>query len=233
MKIAIMQPYLFPYIGYFQLINAVDTFVFYDDVNFINRGWINRNQILVDNKAVMFTVPLKKASQNKLINETGIAMDSNWQVQFFKTLQQHYKNAPYFEETVRILENTFGKGHAKISDLAMESVLQVSNYLNLNTTFEVSSLKYPNAAGLSKAERLIAICKQSGGEHYINPIGGKELYNKKAFKQQGITLSFIENELVPYTQFGNPFVNGLSMIDVLMFNSIEETKKLLSNYKLN
>src|SRR5690606_3799363 len=99
MKIAIMQPYLFPYLGYFQLINAVETFVFYDDVNFIKRGWINRNQILVDNKAALFTVPLKKASQNKLINEIDMAIDEKWLSQFFKTIEQNYKNAPYFDDT--------------------------------------------------------------------------------------------------------------------------------------
>jgi hypothetical protein len=232
MKLAIMQPYLFPYFGYFQLINAVDTFIFYDDVNFIKRGWINRNQILVDNKAALFTVPLKKASQNKLINEIETAIDEKWLTQFFKTIEQNYKNAPYFDDTFLILKNVYGKKQTKISSLAMESVLQISKYLQLNTQFEVSSVNYSSSLGLEKAERLIAICKQKGSDWYINPSGGKELYQKDAFKKEGITLSFIENELLPYTQFGNEFVNGLSIIDVLMFNTPEETKKLMNRYSL-
>lgn len=232
MKIAIMQPYIFPYLGYFQLIHAVDTFVFYDDVNFIKRGWINRNQILVNNKAALFTVPLKKASQNKLINEIEIAIDEKWLAQFFKTIEQNYKNAPYFIETFQLLKKVFGKKQTKISSLAIDSVLQISKYLQLNTQFEVSSIAYPNSIDLSKAERLITICREKGSDHYINPSGGKDLYHKNTFKKESITLSFIENELLPYTQFGNQFVNGLSIIDVLMFNTLEETKKLLSKYSL-
>ncbi|MRT17163.1 WbqC family protein [Vitellibacter sp. q18] len=232
MKIAIMQPYLFPYLGYFQLIQAVDVFVFYDDVHFIKRGWINRNQILIDNKAVKFTMPLKKASQNKLINEIEMAIDEKWLSQFFKTIEQNYKNAPYFEETFQILKTVFEFGHTKIAALAIASVLQVSSYLKLDTQFEISSIDYSTTTSLSKAERLIAICKIKGGDHYINPSGGKALYHKNTFEKEGITLSFIENELVPYNQFGNQFEKGLSIIDVLMFNSVEDTNKLLSNYKL-
>lgn len=233
MKIAIMQPYIFPYLGYFQLVNAVDTFVFYDDVNYIKRGWINRNQILINGESTLFSVPVKKASQNKLINEIETVIDEKWLLQFFKTIEQHYKNAPFFEETYALLKKVFKKDHTKIGELAMESVLQISEYLNLNTQFEVSSRYYPSSIGKGKAERLIAICKEKGVNWYINPSGGKELYKKDIFEKDGITLSFIENELVYYPQFRNQFVKGLSMIDVLMFNSIGESKKLLSNFKLN
>ncbi|WP_432409972.1 WbqC family protein [Rasiella sp. SM2506] len=233
MNVAIMQPYIFPYLGYFQLIHSVDTFVFYDDVNFIKRGWINRNQILVGLEAILFTVPLKKASQNKLINEIDTAISEKWVLQFYKTIEQNYKNAPFFNETFGILKKVFEKGHTNISSLAIESILQISNYLQLDTQFEVSSLEYPHTASLPKAERLIAICKEKGSDTYINPSGGKKLYQKNTFKEEGITLSFIENELLPYSQFGNQFVIGLSMLDVLMFNSVEATNKLISNYKLN
>ncbi|CAM3441073.1 hypothetical protein AEQU2_02017 [Aequorivita lipolytica] len=227
-----MQPYLFPYIGYFQLINTVDTFIFYDDVNFIKRGWINRNQILVDNYAAMFTLPLKKASQNKLINEIETAIDKKWLSQFFKTIEQNYKNAPYFDQTFQILNSVLKKDVSKISTLAMESVMEISQYLQLDTQFEISSIDYPTTICFSQAERLIAICKENGSDHYINPSGGKELYKKDTFNTEGITLSFIENELVPYTQFGNSFIKGLSIIDVLMFNSVQKINLLLSNYKL-
>ena len=233
MKVAILQPYLFPYIGYFQLVDAVDTFVFYDDVNFIKRGWINRNQILDKGKAVKFTVPLKKVSQNKLISETEITEEKKWLTQFFKTIEQNYKNAPYFNETFQLLKRVFEKDHSKIGALSMDSIREVSEYLQLKTQFEISSRNYSKSKGLSKVDRLIAICMEKGSDYYINPTGGKELYNKSNFKKEGITLSFIENELVSYTQFGNEFVSGLSIIDVLMFNSIQETKELISKYKLS
>jgi hypothetical protein len=232
MKLAIMQPYLFPYLGYFQLVNAVDTFIFYDDVNYIKRGWINRNQILDNGKAVIFSVPLRKVSQNRLISETELTRDRKWVLQFYKTLEQNYKNAPYYDETIQLVKRVFDKDHSMISSLSIDSVVEVSNYLELNKQFEVSSKDYSKSIGLSKVERLIAICKENGSSHYLNLSGGKALYDKITFKSEGITLSFIENELLSYAQYGNEFVKGLSMIDVLMFNSIQETKNLLSNYKL-
>lgn len=103
MKIAVMQPYLFPYIGYFQLLNAVDMFVVFDDVNFIKKGWINRNNILVNRQKYLFTVPLKDASQNKLIKEVQIA-DDGWQEKFLKTVAQSYKKAEFFDEAFALIE---------------------------------------------------------------------------------------------------------------------------------
>ncbi len=227
-----MQPYVFPYLGYFQLINAVDTFVFYDDVNFIKRGWINRNKILCNNKDLLFTIPLAKASQNKIIKDVEILIDEYWISNFLKTLDQNYKKAPYFKETFQLVSSVFKLEYNSISELAIASIILISRYLEININFEVSSRKYFSTQGQEKSERLINIAKESGCENYINPIGGLELYNKTAFKKKGINLHFIKNELKPYKQFNNEFVNGLSIIDVLMFNSKIEIKELINNYKL-
>tara|TARA_R100000306_G_C4378451_1_gene143054 strand:+ start:2547 stop:3248 length:702 start_codon:yes stop_codon:yes gene_type:complete len=232
MKLAIMQPYLFPYLGYFQLIHAVDTFVFYDDVHFIKRGWINRNRLIFNKEPHYFTVPLQKASQNKRINEVEVALTDAWLKTFFKTLTQNYSKAPYFKETYELVERVFSSGHQTISGLAMESIIQVCLYLGIDTQFEVSSQTYGNTINYEKADRLIAITAQKGYRDYVNPAGGKDLYDPPYFKSKGIQLLFIDHELVPYTQFGNEFVNGLSIIDVLMFNTPEETKKLMSQYSL-
>ncbi|KXN98432.1 hypothetical protein LS48_11870 [Aequorivita aquimaris] len=234
MKIAIMQPYLFPYLGYFQLINAVDTCVFYDDVNFIKGGWIHRNRILLNNNGFLFTVPLLNPSSFKLIKDTDINMKLffKWREKFFKSVEQSYKKAPFFEETFHLVKRVLEGEQTTIAKIAMESIKEISNYLALKTQFEVSSMEYSNSIGYEKAERLIAICKKKGSNHYINPSGGKALYEKNTFKKEGITLSFIKNELIPYNQFGNPFVKGLSMIDVLMFNEKSRISDMLNEYEL-
>lgn len=227
-----MQPYLFPYIGYFQLLHAVDVFVFYDDVNFINKGWINRNKLMINGQEQLFTIPLKGASQNKRVCDILVLKDKKWEAQLFKTLEQNYSKAPYYNEVSSLVKSVFITPYRTIADLAIESVKQISNYLDIPTQFELSSMKYSETHGLDKADRLIAIAQQNGCERYINPSGGRELYKKPYFSEQGIELFFIENELVPYTQFKQPSLVGLSIIDVLMFNNIDEVNNLLSKYKL-
>lgn len=233
MKVAIMQPYVFPYIGYFQLIQAVDTFVFLDDVNYIKKGWINRNRILVNNAECMFTVPVKKASQNKLINEIEVVLDSNWVSQFYKTLEQNYSKAPNFNNTFSLIQSIFSSQFNTISDLAITSVKQICLSLDMENNFQISSENYSETKGQEKSERLINITKQCNCNHYINPEGGKTLYRKDYFELNGVALSFIENELLPYKQFNDSFLGGLSIIDVLMFNTKENVIDLLTQYKLN
>ncbi len=227
-----MQPYFFPYIGYFQMINAVDSFVFYNDVNYINRGWINRNKIFSNNKELLFTLPLKEASQNKLIKDIEIAALDKWRTKFLKTLHLSYFKAPFFEEVCSIIKPCLDSNDGNLSSVAMNSVIQVSNYLKLNTVFEVSSEKYADTKGLDKALRLIEICKRNNTTTYINAIGGSDLYDKSFFKQHEIELAFIKPNPISYNQFKNDFVPWLSIIDVLMFNSVEEVKIMLDNYEL-
>lgn len=232
MKIAIMQPYIFPYIGYFQLIRAVDIFIFYDDVNFIRRGWINRNQLLVNSEAKLFTIPLLKASQNKLINEVKLMDNQQWLKQFYTTLEFNYKKAPHFNEIFELIRSIFGKNHNTISDLSIDSVKTISNYLSLSIAFEKSSTSYPETKGMDKADRLIEISKIKKADVYINPSGGKELYQKEYFRENGIELSFINNQIPHYNQNNSVFVAGLSIIDVLMYNSKEEVLKMLDLYQI-
>lgn len=233
MTIAIMQPYLFPYIGYFQLIKAVDKFVFYDDVNFIKRGWINRNRILVSGKDFMFTVPLQKTSQNNLILNSYIKQEAynEWRDKLYVTIDLNYKKAPYFDDAFRIITNVLNQNTTSISELAIESIKQVSEYLELNTLFIKSSETYNNRS-LERQERLIAICKSENASHYVNAIGGQELYTKESFEKENIKLNFIKPLPIEYKQFNNDFVPWLSIIDVLMFNSKEEIKLMLNSYKL-
>ncbi|MBR9847113.1 MAG: WbqC family protein [Algicola sp.] len=232
MAIAIMQPYLFPYIGYFQLIHSVEKFVFYDDVNFIKRGWINRNKLLINGKESLFSVPLSKASQNKLIKDIELLDFSNTKQVILKNLEYNYKKAPFFDETYSLVESVFDTPFRTISELAMESITSISHYLELKTIFEVSSEVYAKSRGYEKAMRLITICRSNNCKNYINPAGGKELYNHEYFHEQNVNLLFLENELKAYKQFKNTPIVGLSIIDVLMFNSKKDTQKLIESYKL-
>lgn len=228
-----MQPYIFPYVGYFQMVNAVEKFVFYDDVNYIKKGWINRNRILVNGQDFMLTVPLLNASQNNIISESYIRKDSygEWKAKLLQTISLNYKKAPYFEVVFPMLKTFFDADYDTISEMAIKSVKLVSEYLELDTEFILSSEAYENK-GLERQERLIDICKREKANHYINALGGRELYKKQDFEKEGIRLDFIKTQPIEYKQFNNQFIPWLSIIDVLMFNSKKEIAAMLNKYEL-
>ncbi len=235
MKLAVMQPYIFPYLGYFQLIAASDVFVFYDDVNFIKGGWIHRNRILVNNSDNMFTIPLIKPSSFRSICETEINFRilDKWKRTFIKTIIQSYKKAPYFKEVYSLIDSVLSlKEPTTISVLASKSVLAVCNYLGIEKKWLYSSQQFPNSKNKGRTERLLYISTELGCDTYINTTGGKELYLSTDFINAGVTLKFIKTEAVVYSQFSNTFVPNLSIIDVLMFNSKAEVRALLEKYSL-
>lgn len=233
MKVAMMQPYLFPFLGYFQLLNAVDVFVFADDVNFIKGGFIHRNKILFQNEEFYITVPCEKKSQNKLINEVRLSTKTKgYPDNILLTIKQAYAKAPFITDVFPIIESIFNSGVDNISTLAAASVESVSNYLELNVDFKFSSASFNHTKGLEKSIRLIKITKELGGDTYMNPIGGTKIYDKEIFENQGIKLYFLESEAITYPQFNDNFIPNLSIIDVIMFNSREDVNKLLNKYRL-
>lgn len=226
-----MQPYFFPYIGYFQLINAVDKFIILDDVNYIKKGWINRNRILLNGKDYLFTIPCEKISQNKLINEVEVIKDEKAVNKFLKTINNSYSKAPYFSEVFELVEGVFKFDKVLISELAYGSITSVLNFLGIEKNIVFSSKNYSNSE-FKKADRLIDICKMNNADIFINSSGGKELYDKVEFNKNGIKIYFIKNIITPYNQFENNFIPGLSIIDVLMFNTKDEIKEMLNQYEL-
>ncbi len=235
MTLAIMQPYFFPYLGYYQLVNAVDTFVFFDDVNFINKGWINRNQILQQNAPFRFTLPLNNASQNRKINEIEIADFSKWRRDFLKTIEYNYKKAPFFSFTLGWLnEMLFAKDYRLIGDLASDSIRSVASLLHLSAKFDYSGkLNYRTGEEQSGQDKILHICEILGAKKYINPKNGVGLYDRKKFTEKNLELNFINMDEIVYRQFEpDKFVPDLSIIDVLMFNGPEQTRQLLSRYTL-
>lgn len=233
MKTAIMQPYIFPYIGYWQLIRAVDTFVLLDDVNFIMRGWINRNNILLNGKAHMFSLPLKKPSQNKLINETKLNFHDKTRETLLKTIIQVYKKAPRFEEVFPMIENILLNPETDLTKFILNSFEKTSQYLEINTKFLISSqIEKDNT--LKAEDRIVEICKKLDTKTYINLPGGKDLYHGERFEEVGIKLKFIQPNLenIIYPQFDKDFVANLSFLDIIMFNDKEKVKNFLNDYSL-
>jgi WbqC-like protein family len=231
MKIAIMQPYFLPYIGYFQLINAVDTFIFCDDVHFIKGGFINRNTILMNGQKYRFTIPVQHVHFDTTIRETKVANDpANWYRKLSKTLQ-NYQKAPYFDAVFPIFDDILrGSVDCSISDVAMESVETVLKYIDLQKK-TTTTVRYNNAH-LSGAERIVDICRQENATTYLNAIGGQKLFSKDYFSAHTIKLQFLKPNLMTYTQNSPPFIAGLSILDVLMWNDPATVKAMLSDYTL-
>lgn len=233
MTVAIMQPYFLPYIGYMQLMNAVDTFVLYDDVAFINRGWINRNRLLINGQEFIFTVPLKEASQNKRINEVHIADDPKWRGKLLKTIEQGYRKAAHYQTVMPLTEKMVNFTTDSIADLVYFSLVEINQYLGLPTRVVPSSTMYKNGE-LRAQERIIDICKQENATQYINPSGGTALYDKPTFDEAGITLNFLAAKAIEYPQANSriPFMPWLSILDVLMNNDKVQVKAMLNEYEL-
>ncbi|WP_201537893.1 WbqC family protein [Psychrobacter immobilis] len=233
MKLAIMQPYFMPYIGYFQLINTVDKFIFYDDVTFIKQGWINRNQILINNKANMFSVPLANASSHTLIKDVLISENryEKWKKSFLSSIMYNYKKSKNYEQVRLLIESILSEPPSSISDFAIKSIVEVSKYLDIMTDFEICSDQHSNTH-LFGQNRVLDICKAENADTYINPIGGMTLYSESEFLENEIKLYFIKTDAFVYKQFSNEFVPFLSIIDILMFNDKEDVSKMLSNFEL-
>lgn len=215
-----MQPYLFPYIGYWQLFQEADKFVILDDVNYFKKGWIHRNRIIVNDKEHLFTIPVKGASQNKLIKDIDLD-DKKWNNKFIKTLETSYSKAPFFNESFNLIINCIKNEEQNLSKYILHAFEVINNYLGIKVEIIPSSSIYNSQ--LKSTDKIIDICVKEKATHYINSIGGISLYSKDIFNSFGITLNFLKcNEDVP----------NLSIIDVLMNNSLEDVKNMIRQYQL-
>lgn len=227
MKLAIMQPYLFPYIGYFQLAAAVDKFVFYDDVSFIKNGWINRNRMLLGDEVRYLTVPLAGASPTLKINDVLIQPRERWLRKLLESIRHAYAKAPQYPHVSKLIEQILSAPFTHISLLASHTVTEICRYLEIDTEFVASSTRYGNAQ-LKGAHRVIDICANERALIYVNLPGGRALYDSETFSTRGVELAFIEPNLCPYPQFDDAFHPALSILDVLMFNSKDRVQDMLS-----
>jgi hypothetical protein len=229
--IAVMQPYFLPYIGYFQLIASVNKFVLLDDVNYINRGWINRNRLLLNGTAHTFTIPLHSSSQNKLIYEIELDCCQPWRDKLLRTIKQAYSKAPCYTNVSALLEGIINYPSVRLDDFLRNSLLEVVRYLSLEAEIVSSSRIYQNVQ-LKGQDRILDICRQEQAGTYINPIGGVDLYDRNSFSKQGVQLNFLRSHQISYSQGKGEHVPWLSILDVLMFNEPAAVRRLLTERDL-
>jgi len=220
-RIGIMQPYFFPYIGYWQLIQNVDVFVLYDDVSYIKGGWVNRNKILVNGKEHLITIPLSGASSNRSINQIQ-TLGSNHKL--LKTISQAYCKSPFFSETFPVIEDALLSSEKNLSLFLKQTIEKLCIFQGIATKILFSS-ELGLDDKLKSQDKIIEICHRLGGSCYVNPIGGSHLYNRDFFKNKNLQLQFMHPFIFEYEQFSADFIPSLSIIDVLMFNSPGKVSK--------
>lgn len=229
MKLAVMQPYLFPYIGYYQLAYCSDLFIFYDDVNYIKKGYINRNNIATKNGVFLFSLPIKHASQNKLINELYFTEETK---KILLTIEMSYSKSKYFHDIYPLIESIFNNKKRNVSNITSLSIIKVFEYLSLDFNYNFSSsIDYDRKN--SAQEKIYDLCKINNSKQYINAVGGIDLYDKEEFQKRNIELGFIKPSITNYPQINSStFIGNLSMIDILMNCSKDEIINQLNNFKI-
>ena len=231
MKIGIMQPYFFPYIGYFQLLNMVDKYLVFDDGQYAKNKWAYRNQILINGAPGYFRVTLLKANPAQQFNEIRISNDIKEKNRKIRTLELAYRKAPHYSEVMPMLEQFLTADYDNLSEYNVASNRLVCDYLDIKTEILLSS-ELDTDKTLKKQYSIFNECKVLGGDEYINAIGGMELYDFKEFRENGIELAFLKTDDITYSQFSGEFVPDLSIIDVMMFNSVPEIQDMLNRYTL-
>lgn len=226
-KIAIMQPYFFPYIGYFQLINSVDVFLVYDNIKYTKKGWINRNRMLLNGEAEVFSLSIKNDSDTLNVIERELAVDFDRR-KIINKFKGAYQKAPFFSETMPLVEDIFLYGNSNLFDFILNSILRICQYLKIKTEIKISS-KVDIDHDLKGQEKVIALCQELSANAYVNAIGGMDLYSKIDFQEKDIDLKFVKTKYFEYQQFNDEFVPWLSIIDVMMFNPFEMVVDLINN----
>ena len=219
MKLGIMQPYFLPYIGYFQLIAAVDVFVVYDNIKYTKRGWINRNKMLVKGSDKIFSIPLKKDSDSLDIVQRELAENFDRR-KLLNQFKESYKHAPNYEQVFPTLEQIIINEDTNLFAYLNYSISRICELLGIDTEIVVSSgLNIDHS--LKGKNKVLALCKALKAETYINTIGGIDLYDKEQFAKERIDLNFINTLPLEYSQSSEKFTPCLSIVDVLMFNTLD------------
>ena len=255
MKLAIMQPYFFPYIGYFQAIYAVDKYILYSNLSFIKDGWMNRNRISIkDGTVSMVTVPLIHKSSNTFIYHIRVDNSRKWNTKLLKTIYLNYKGSPYFEEVYPLLESVLTGSYDYLYELNASIISSIAHFIGIKTPVEFRNKEkyleledqllkveegdytdFPyllKTTPVKKVARVLALSKNEQADTFVNAIGGQVLYDKGEFAQYGIDLKFLQTDHFSYPQFSNEFTPDLSIIDVLMHNGSVKTLELIKKYTL-
>lgn len=235
MKLGIMQPYFFPYLGYFSLIKHTDQFILLDTVQFIRHGWIERNRILKPTFGWQYIkVPLKKFPHTSLIKDINIDNSTDWKNKIKAQLLHYKKKAPFYTEVIKLLDEIFSSDFRDIVSLDKEALVVICRYLEIKKEIEIfSKLDLQMEPVSAPDEWALNICKSIiGVKEYWNPIRGESFFDKSKYEQSNLVLKFHTMNLPEYNQQHEWFETALSIIDVLMFNSVNDTNLILDNYRL-
>ncbi len=235
MKVGIMQPYFFPYIGYFSLIKYTDEFVFFDTPQYISHGWVNRNRVLGQNKEpVYIIVPIRKAPRETPIMDIKINSEMNWREKIYGQLTVYKKKAPNYNETIELVHSLLDVDYGDdLSLLNIETTKKVCEYLGLERKFQTFSKMDIAIDEVNEPDEwALNITKAMGYDTYVNPPGGMSFFNREKYENAGIRLEFLEAQLQPYVQRIGHFEPGLSIIDVMMFCKKDEITDMLDEYKI-
>jgi hypothetical protein len=233
MKLAIMQPYFFPYLGYFSLIEYADRFILFDPVQFIRHGWIERNRILKPGEGWQYiNVPLEKYSRSTLIKEIRIKNTTDWQTRILRQIEHYKKRAPFYNDVKELMQYSFAAPATSIVHLNHRCLGAVADYIGIPYHADIfSEMNLEIGDVTHSGEWALRISQAMGASEYINPPGGREIFKPEQFKSAGIKLKFLASNLPEYSQRRPVFENGLSIIDVMMFNSPEDTLALVKEYE--
>lgn len=225
MKLGIMQPYFFPYLGYFQLIQSVDKWVSFDVVQYIRHGWVNRNRVLHPSCGWQYIIaPVQKHSRDSLISDVRVVTGNNWKERILGQLTHYKKRAKYYQETSDFIRDClFSFDDLNLTNLNTYIMYLICKRYNIEFDYSIASqLKLDFSSVLGPGDWALETATQMGAEVYVNPPGGRHLFDVAAFSARGIDLKFLQPGLRPYNQRSGTFENGLSIIDVMMFNDDTE-----------
>lgn len=228
MKVAVMQPYFLPYLGYWQLLGASDRFVLLDDVNYIVRGWMNRNRIWVGGKEHWMTIPLSNASQNRLIPETLIVEGREWKEKLMRTVQGAYAKASHFADGRDLLAEILGTDEKNLAAFLSRSIRIIAERLGLSASIESASAM-PADEGLRAESRILDLCEKTGASTYLNLPGGRDLYQATAFEARGMELRFLRSDWEAMELQSSSGQLTLSLLDLRMHNSTEALQAALKH----
>ena len=228
-----MQPYFFPYLGYYQLIQSVDEFVIFDQAQFIRRSWITRNRILNAHKETVYiNVPVCKAPRETRIKDIRIDHEANWKEKMVQQLL-YYKAAANFRNVEKFVKEILSVKFDHISELNTFLIKETCKLFDIKTEITVLSEKYPEIIEANEADEWgIKVANALNATTYINAIGGKEFYDQQKYADNDLDIQFVKPQLESYQQFNHPFVPGLSIIDVMMFNEIDTIKEMINVHEL-
>ncbi|RPI17564.1 MAG: glycine transferase [Ignavibacteriae bacterium] len=236
MKLGIMQPYFFPYIGYFQLINSVDKWVVFDNVQYIYHGWINRNRILHPSREdwQYIIIPINKHNRNDNINEIIVSDDQDWRNRIIRQLEHYKKLAPYYNETLQLVNECLCTEEKYLARFNVRIFELICSRLNISFLYQYSSELNINLEKIQEpGDWALNISHDLNASEYINPIGGKDIFNKEKFDNYCIELKFLKPKEIRYNQKNKQFITDLSIIDILMFNDTVKIREMLNQFELS